>query len=232
LSIDAVHVNAAMSNTLRPGDYAHLCITDNGHGMDVATQARIFEPFFSTKPPGLGTGLGLAVVHGIVASHQGHIAVHSRLGAGTTFDLHFPATEPDHEDVTVPAALDQAVRGHGQRVMYIDDDEVMLLMVSHLLQRLGYRATCLSDPAIAIATVQANPGDFDVVVTDYNMPSMTGVDVAHALHASAADLPVAISSGFISEELRVAAAEVGVLELMRKEHTLEELGEMLGRLLA
>jgi PAS domain S-box-containing protein len=233
LAIGAVRIDAAASSTVPTGDYAHLSVTDTGRGMDLATQARIFEPFFSTKPRGLGTGLGLSVVHGIVASHHGHIAVRSRPGGGTTFDLHFPVTEADHEDVTIPAALDQVVaNGQGQRVMYIDDDEVMLLMVSHLLERLGYQATCLADPAVAVATVLAHPGAFDIVVTDYNMPPMTGLDVARALRAGAADLPVAISSGFISDELRLAAAEVGVTELMRKENTLEELGALLGRVLA
>jgi CheY-like chemotaxis protein len=109
----------------------------------------------------------------------------------------------------------------------------MLLMVSHLLERLGYRVTCLSDPVVAVTTVQSDPGAFDIVVTDYNMPPMSGLDVARALRASAAaDLPVVISSGFISDELRLAAAELGVVELMRKENTLEEVGALLGRVLS
>ncbi len=232
LVIDAVRIDASPPNALPAGDYAHLSVSDNGQGMNAATQMRIFEPFFSTKPPGLGTGLGLSVVHGIVASHHGHIAVRSRLGAGTTFDLHFPVTKADDTVATLPAALDPVVHGQGQRVMYIDDDEVMLLMVGQLLERLGYEGTCLSDPATALATVQAQPGAFDIVVSDYNMPPMTGLEVARALRESAADLPVVISSGFISDELRLAAAELGVVALMRKEHTLEELGALLGRELA
>jgi PAS domain S-box-containing protein len=230
LVINAVSIDAASPPSLPPGDYAHLSITDTGQGMDVATQARIFEPFFSTKARGLGTGLGLSVVHGIVASHHGHIAVRSHPGEGATFDLYFPVTEADHEDVTIPAALDEEARGQGQRVMYIDDDEVMLLMVTHLLEHLGYRATCLCDPAVAVATVLAQPGAFDILVTDYNMPQMTGLDVAVALRATACNLPVVISSGFISDELRLAAVELGVVALLRKENTLEELGPLLWRL--
>jgi PAS domain S-box-containing protein len=241
LSIDAVRVDAHapahadladLADLLPPGDYAHLRIADTGQGMDLATQARIFEPFFSTKAPGQGTGLGLSVVHGIVASHHGHIAVRSHPGGGTTFDLHFPVTDARHADVALPAALGKAPRGHGQRVMYIDDDELILLMMSHLLRRLGYEATCLSDPVVAVATVQADPGKFDVVLTDHNMPAMSGLDVARALRGIAADLPVVISSGFIPDARRLAAAEVGVVELMRKENTLEELGALLARVLA
>jgi PAS domain S-box-containing protein len=236
LGIDAVHVDgqggAPATAALPPGDYAHLSVSDSGHGMDAATQARAFEPFFSTKAAGLGTGLGLAVVHGIVASHHGHIALRSRPGGGTTFDLHFPVTDACEAPATVPAALDDAARGQGRRVAYIDDDEVMLLMVGHLLERLGYRGTCYADPAGAIASLRAEPGRFDAVVTDYSMPTMSGLDVVRALRNIDADLPVAISSGFISDGLRLAAADLGVVELMRKEHTLEELGALLGRLLA
>jgi PAS domain S-box-containing protein len=231
LHVDAEHADAAASQRLPPGDYAHLSVTDTGRGMDTLTQARIFEPFFSTKALGLGTGLGLSVVHGIVASHHGHIAVRSRPGVGTTFDLHFPVTAERHDDF-LPAAPEEAAHGQGQRVLYIDDDEVMLLMGRHLLERLGYRATCLSDPAVAVAAVRAHPGEFDAVVTDYNMPMMSGLDVARALRVSRADLPVAISSGFISDALKEAAEELGVFELLRKEHTLEDLGTLLGRLLA
>jgi len=222
---------SAASAALPPGDYAHLSITDNGHGMDVATQRRIFEPFFSTKASGQGTGLGLSVVHGIVASHHGFIAVRSRLGGGTTFDLHFPVTAAHQEHVTVPAAFPEGQHGEGQHVMYVDDDEVMLLMVRHLLERLGYRATCLSDPAVAIAAVQAHPDEYDVVVTDYNMPPMSGLDVAGALRSVDPALPVVISSGFISDELRRAAADLDVFDVMRKENTLEDLGVLLWRAL-
>ena len=234
--ISAAQVFAEKGSTgtvaLPPGNYVHLSVSDNGNGMDAVTQARIFEPFFSTKASGSGTGLGLSVVHGIVASHHGHIAVRSRPGDGTTFDLHFPLTHNLQADASPPAALDGAVCGQGQRVLYIDDDEVMLIMVGRLLERLGYHATCLSDPAAAIAAVQARRGAFAAVVTDFNMPLLTGLDVARALREADPALPVAISSGFISDAMRAAAAEVGVFDLMRKEHTLEELGALLGRLLA
>jgi PAS domain S-box-containing protein len=216
---------------LAPGDHAHLSVTDTGLGMEPGTMDRIFEPFFSTKALGRGTGLGLSVVHGIVASHHGHVSVRSRPGGGTTFDLYFPVTDLPQAEPTLPAEPDEAAAGQGQRVLYIDDDEVMLLMVDHLLEHLGYRATCLSDPVAAIEAVRANPLGFDVVVTDYNMPAMTGLDVARALRDIAAQLPVLITSGYISDELIRTAGELGVVQLMRKENTLEEIGGLLSSVL-
>ena len=107
----------------------------------------------------------------------------------------------------------------------------MMLMVGHLLERLGYRATCFCDPAAALDVVQAHPGEYDVVVTDYKMPPMSGLDVARVLRSVEPGLPVVISSGFISDELRLAAAELDVFEVMRKESTLEDLGALLSRAL-
>lgn len=117
-------------------------------------------------------------------------------------------------------------------MLYIDDDEVMLLMVEQLLLKLGYRATCLPEPIAALAAVRAGSSHFDVVVTDFNMPQMTGLDFARALRDLAPALPVVISSGYIPEHLRSAAQAAGVVALMRKEHTLEDLGAVVGRALA
>ena len=217
---------------LAPGCHAHLSVTDNGRGMDAGTRARVFEPFFTTKSAGSGTGLGLSVVHRIVTSHRGTIAVSSQPGVGTRFDLYFPLLE---DSAAVPAAEVTAkppARGLGQHVLYVDDDEVMLLMVEHLLLNLGYRATCLADPLAAVAAVRARAEDFDIVVTDFNMPQMSGLDAARALHHIDAELPVIISSGFISEQLRSDAQGAGVVALLRKEHTFDELGAVIDRALA
>jgi len=111
-------------------------------------------------------------------------------------------------------------------VLYVDDDDVMAAMVQGLLQRLGYRASCMQDAREAIAAVAKNPADFDLVVTDFNMPSLNGLDVVRALAAIRPGLPVAISSGYISDELRAGASELGVCGVMQKEHTLEQLGAL------
>ncbi len=216
---------------LAAGAYARLSVRDSGHGMNAATRARIFEPFFTTKPLGEGTGLGLAVAHGIVAAHGGAIRVLTVEGQGSTFEIYLPrsaaAAAADR-----PTPLASAHRGHGERVLYIDDDEVMVVMVERLLERLGYAVTCLSDPATAVDVVRAAPQAFDIVVTDLNMPELSGLDVARALQRIRADLPLIISSGNIPDRLQAEARAAGVRGLVHKQFTLEELGSVIHWVLA
>ncbi len=212
---------AAALGGLAPGRYAHLWVADTGVGMDEATRLRIFEPFFTTKVLGKGTGLGLSVVHGIVAAHQGAIRVESAVGQGTTFHLYFPAVQPREDAPTVARATD--LPGRGQHVLYVDDDEVMLLMVDRLLQRAGYRATCHPTAQEALAAVRAAPQAFDIVVTDFNMPGTSGLELATALAGIRPDLPVVISSGYLSDELRSGAEQAGVRSLLQKQNTVEDL---------
>ena len=211
------------NKSLVPGAYAHLWVQDTGSGMDAATRARIFEPFFTTKPTGQGTGLGLSVVHGIVASHRGAIHVESAPGRGTTVHLYLPTTDAAPMTPEPPARAVADDRGQGQHVLYVDDDEVIVVMVERLLTQAGYRVASFTDGRAAVAAVQAAPASFDLVITDFNMPSFTGTDVARAVAAIRADLPVVISSGYISEELQAAATTANVRGLLQKQNTLEEL---------
>lgn len=222
---------------LPPGRYVHLSIRDEGKGMDAATRARIFEPFFTTKQPGQGTGLGLAVVHGIVITHGGAIGVDSALGQGTTFHVWLPAVEPAPDapppEAKVSFTAVATSGGHGERVLYIDDDEVMRNMVNRLLKRLGYQPTCMADPQEALAAFQAaSAGEerFDVVVTDYNMPGLNGIELASAMHDLSPAVPVLLSSGYLQEGMVARAQAVGVREILQKENTVEELGPALQRL--
>jgi signal transduction histidine kinase/ActR/RegA family two-component response regulator len=209
---------------------AHLWVADNGSGMDAPTQARIFEPFFTTKSVERGTGLGLAVVHGVVRSHGGSIEVESAPGAGSRLDVWLPrVASAMPADVTQPAASHPA---HDDcHVLYIDDDEVMGLTAEQMLQRLGYRTTYCSDPADAIERVRANPAAIDLVVTDYNMPQLNGMDVARAMAAIDARLPVVINSGYVSDDLIAQARAAGVRHVLRKEHTADELGAVVSQVL-
>jgi PAS domain S-box-containing protein len=217
---------------LAPGDCAHLWVRDTGCGMTEKTRERIFEPFFTTKLVGQGTGLGLAVVHGIVDNHGGVVAVDTAEGQGSSFHVYLPlAAKPDVEEPQAPVAGPAAMVGHGEHVLYVDDDEVMTLMVHSLLQRLGYRATCTLDAAEAIRQVREDPLAVDLVVTDYNMPTQSGLDLARAMAALRPDLPVVISSGYISDALRVDATQAGVRAVMPKERTFEDLGALIHAIL-
>ncbi len=206
-----------------PGPYAHLWVSDTGIGMDADRLSRIFEPFFTTKPTGQGTGLGLSVVHGIVGAHRGAISVDSEPGKGSTFHVYLPLVEATEEVGKATADARPTPAGHGQHVLYLDDDEVMALMVERMLQRAGYQVSCFLDAAEAVAAVRARPERFDLVLTDFNMPRLSGLDVARALAGIRADLPVVISSGYISDELRVEAQLVGVRRLLQKQNTADEL---------
>jgi CheY-like chemotaxis protein len=199
--------------------------------MDEATRSRIFEPFFTTKPHGEGTGLGLAVVHGIVRAHAGTITVQSELGIGTQFDIYLPALQPAGA-TTVAKDGGEEVAGDGKRIAYVDDDEVMLLMVERLLKRRGFEVTCYSEPAALLQRLRAFPGELDIVVSDFNMPGMSGVELAQGLREFAKDLPVIVSSGYISEELRASARQAGVSALLEKEDTLERLAPLIASVLA
>jgi PAS domain S-box-containing protein len=223
---------------LRPGRYACLTVRDNGPGMNQATRSRIFEPFFTTKPAGEGTGLGLAVVHGIVHNHEASIVVQSAPGEGTTFRIYFPAAEasaalapaPGTDAVGANGGQSLVLRGEGKHILYLDDDEAIVFLMTRLLQRQGYRVSGFTDPREALAAVRAAPGEFDLAVTDFNMPGMSGLDVARALKEIRADLPVALASGYITEELRQKAPAAGVSELIYKPNTADDLCEAVARL--
>ncbi|WP_372526250.1 ATP-binding protein [Piscinibacter sp.] len=236
VGLDAIELPAEAApqlGGLSAGDYAHLWVSDTGCGMDFDTQARIFEPFFTTKPVGQGTGLGLSVVHGIVEAHNAAITVESAPGQGSTFHLYFPLTDSQDPAPTSELGALQPLdsQGGGQHVLYVDDDEVMTLLVERLLRRLGYRVTCYEDPRQAIAAVRAEPHTFDLVVSDFNMPEISGLDVAREVARVRADLPVVISSGHITEQQRTEILRAGVRNLVQKENTFEELGAVVERVL-
>jgi PAS domain S-box-containing protein len=227
-------VDAALARKhagLRPGRYLRLCVADTGKGMDAATLERIFEPFFTTKPIDEGTGLGLSVVHGIVQGHEGAIAVDSTPGTGTTFRLYFPAAEaPSTARVAAKAPPAAGAIARERRVLYLDDDEALVSLVGRVLDRQGYRASGYTLAQQALDAVREDPEAFDLVVTDYNMPGMSGLDVARELSRIRPSLPVAVTSGFITEELRDQASRAGVRHLINKPDTVDELCDLVRRL--
>lgn len=216
---------------LQPGRYAHLAVCDTGRGMDAATLERVFEPFFTTKAVGFGTGLGLSVVHGIMQTHQGFISIESAPARGTTVHLYFPAIEAAASNSEPERVTVVSPRGRGQHVLYLDDEEMLVVLVTRMLERLDYHVSGYTEAEAALAAVRADPGGFDLVVTDYNMPGMSGIDVAEELARIRPDLLVAITSGNITDELRQQAERVGVRHLIYKATAAGELYEALRKLL-
>ena len=205
---------------------AHLWVSDNGSGMDSATRLRIFDPFFTTKPAGRGTGLGLAVVHGIVRSHGGAIAVDSTPGLGSTFHLYFPTTEPP----TGPASGEarQVVltkRSASPEVLYVDDDEVMIVLAEQLLLRADCRVSTCQQAGQALTLVAERRQHFDVVVTDNNMPGLSGLELATQILALQPGLLVILISGLVSDDLRGQAQARGVHMVLDKAKSIETLPE-------
>jgi PAS domain S-box-containing protein len=232
LRLETVTADAGTSSLapeLREGRYVRLSVCDTGCGMDATTRERIFEPFFTTKPVGEGTGLGLSVVHGIMKSHEGAITAESQPGAGTTFRLYFPVAE-------APAAATSAppgdVRGQGEHVLYVDDEEALVYMTSRILERLGYRVTGFTDARQALEAVRARSGDFDAVVTDLAMPGLPGLELARAIRALRPDIPLVLTSGYVRPADVQALRDLERAELVLKPNIVAELGPTLHRLLA
>jgi len=213
---------AARLPPLEPGPHVRLRVSDTGHGMDPGVLERVFEPFFTTKPLGHGTGLGLAVVHTIVSDHHGRIAVRSKPGEGTTVEVILPqATQPM---VVAEAATPEApLRGNGERLLVVDDETAVLRVLAEQLQRLGYRVRTSTDPEEALETFSDDPDEFDLAITDLQMPRMSGVELAARFISVRADLPVLLITGNRSAVEPHVLRAAGVRELVDKPFRLQDL---------
>jgi PAS domain S-box-containing protein len=226
---------ASVVGPLLPATYARLSVRDTGKGMDRATVERIFEPFFTTKGPDKGTGLGLAVVHGVILSHGGSIAVASETGRGTTFTIHLPAaaTATAEVDPETKSAQDYNAshRGNGQRILYLDDDHLLVDLAARMLDRLGYRVAGFTDSNAALQALRESPDAYDLVITDMNMPGRTGLHVAREMITIRPTLPIVLSSGHVTDELLSQAKAAGVSEVLYKPNTVDEYAEAIQHLL-
>ena len=162
-------------------------------------------------------------------AHEARIEVDSAPGKGSEFRIYFPAVEAPVADPIAPTPAAAPVHGMGKRVLYLDDEEAIIFLMKRLLERKGYSVTGYTDPRKALEAVRADPGEFDLAVTDYYMPGMSGLEVAQALKDIRPDLPVVMASGYISEDLRAKAPAVGIRELIYKPNTVEDLCEAVAR---
>jgi PAS domain S-box-containing protein len=221
---------AAAHIHLPPGPYVLLSVGDTGSGMDQQTLQHMFEPFFTTKAPGEGTGLGLAVVHGIMESHEGAVSVYSQPGEGTVFHLYFPA----HAGAAALATAESASipRGQGQRILYVDDEAPLAHLGQMSLEQLGYQVEAATNVTEALALVRAEPKRFDLVITDQTMPGMTGTDFAGQLLKIRPDLPIILATGYSPNLSLERLRELGIRELLQKPQTIAALAAAVQRALS
>jgi PAS domain S-box-containing protein len=207
--------------------HAALAVRDDGPGMTDEVRRRVFEPFFTTKPKGSGTGLGLSVVHGIVAAHGGAIDLESSPGGGSTFTIYLPLDSAPDVDAPKPQEAPEW-DGRGEHVLCVDDDEFVSMVMDELLRRGGYELTLCRDPAEALRVFHAGPERFDALLTDLAMPGMTGIELITKVRTISPNLPVVLTSGNLDHET-AQQLPANCLKV-RKEHLLEELPKALAAL--
>ncbi|MGA3118148.1 MAG: PAS domain S-box protein [Syntrophobacteraceae bacterium] len=212
---------------LKPGPYLRLTVSDTGCGMDAGTMERIFDPYFTTKEVGKGSGLGLAVVNGIVNRHEGAITVRSEPGKGTTFSVYIPRVDVQSE---VTMKVDDLLPQGPERILFVDDEPAVMKMVTRLLEPLGYKVTHQTDSVSALQVFRSNPDEFDLVITDYAMPILTGMDLAKEVRRIRPDMPIMLCTGF-SEKITSDSVKKLGMELLMKPYSMREFSEVVRKIL-
>jgi PAS domain S-box-containing protein len=226
--VDISSGDATLHPGLDPGPYLKLTVSDTGHGMDRAIMERIFEPFFTTKKPGEGTGMGLAVVHGIVKSYGGAIVVESDPGKGTTFEVFLPRIEGD----SLPEAdTDVPIPTGSERILFVDDEEDLVDMVQQMLKRLGYNVVAKTNSIEALEVFKAQPDQFSLVITDQTMPHMTGAGLAKELMRIRPDIPIILCTGFSEVINAEKARTLGIREFLMKPFAPREIADIIRHVL-
>jgi CheY-like chemotaxis protein len=220
VSLDEIVLDAATAFQhweLQAGPYVRIGVADSGHGMDAATMERVFDPYFTTKGVGEGSGLGLSIVHGIVTRYQGAIGVESEPGSGTRFDILIPQAE------TSNMAQDQSEReekrpieGGAERILVVDDEELLVDLLAQNLGLLGYQVVARTSSEDALAVFCQDPTQFDLVISDLTMPHLTGLDLAARMQALRPDVPIILCTGFSESISEERARDLGFQGLLFK----------------
>ncbi len=214
---------------LKPGPYLQLSISDTGVGMNASVRQRVFEPYFTTKPKGEGTGLGLSVVLGIVQTHGGTVTVDSQPGVGSTFHVFLPKQNAPQE-APQPENMDSPPPGD-ERILFVDDEPTLVRMARALLEFLGYRVVTRTDPREALALFQQDPAAFDLVMTDLTMPYMTGDVLAQEILKIRKDIPIMLFTGYSDRIREEHLPDMGIRALVKKPFDAGELATVIRRVL-
>jgi PAS domain S-box-containing protein len=228
LSEEQLAGEAAAMAHLSPGRYAKLVVADTGVGIASDHVVHVFDPYFTTKEKGKGTGLGLATVHGIVKSHGGAIQVDSQIGKGTTFTVYLPSTQALHPP---SKPVRPRLIGGTERILLIDDEPAILEIESEMLENLGYAVTGTRNASEALARFCETPDQFDLVITDMTMPVMTGAELAVELKKQRSDIPIVLCTGFSETMSEEKAAALGIKAFLLKPVTMTDLAQSVRRLL-
>lgn len=226
VSLMNVDIDAALAQhpDLKSGPYVRLTVSDTGHGMDRAVMERIFDPYFTTKEPGEGTGMGLAVVHGAVKSHGGAIAVDSEPGKGTTFHVYFPRMERGGAPEAEAAA---SIPTGSERILFVDDEKALVDMIKQMIESLGYKVAGRTSSIEALEAFRAQPDKFDLVITDQTMPNMTGEMLARKLLRIRPDIPIILCTGYSESITKEKVKAMGIRELIMKPVVRSELARII-----
>ncbi len=213
--------------TLTPGNYIELTVADTGKGIDPKIIDRVFDPYFTTKEIGKGTGMGLAVVHGIVANHMGHISVKSTPGKGTEFIIYLPLVDAV-VDENRPKGNDTVLKGK-ERILFVDDESMILDTMKTMMELLGHRVAAFNNSNEAFDEFRNNPGQYDIVITDMSMPDMTGAVLAEKIKRIRKDIPVILCTGFNESIDEAKALQLGIEEILSKPVRTAKLAETIKR---
>jgi len=216
---------------IEAGQYARISVIDNGIGIKPEIMDRIFDPYFTTKKQGEGTGLGLSVVLGIAREHNGAIQVESEYGKGTTVRVYLPESSESAEIKSNLEETTEKNKGNG-RILFVDDEKELVTLGNIMLSRLGYTIQGVSDPVEALEIFSRNPSDFDLIITDLTMPRMTGIDLAKNIREKRKDIPIIISTGYYDENIVNRGREVGIDEFVKKPISRNEIASVISRVLS
>jgi len=207
---------------LEPGKYASICVSDSGSGIPLALQSKIFDPFFTTKPQGEGTGMGLAMVFGIIQDHKGGISLKSTPEKGTTFCLYLPYT-----DTPLPekSQIDEQLKVGSESIIVVDDEEMLCKMMSATLNSLGYQVSAFTDSLKALEEFGKNREHYDLVITDQTMPGLTGSELAQEMMLIKPEIPIILCTGYSKKINKEKSIEMGIRSFLNKPIHIKELSE-------
>jgi len=220
----------AFKQNMTPGLYLKLTVRDSGHGMSSEVMERVFDPYFTTKDVGEGSGIGLSIVHGIVRNHGGYITVYSEPDKGSAFCIYFPLIDADTGSLKI-ASNDAPLQTGQERILLVDDEKRIVEMEKQMLEQLGYDVTAFSSSLKALEVFTGDSEGFDLIITDMTMPNMTGLELSKNILRIRPDMPIILCTGYSEMITKEKAEAMGIREFVMKPALRREMAETIRRAL-